>query len=117
MKPFPLYKHFKDRIVIVGWTQGEGGLDKVYNGAADRVVYGWIREHNEVFTGQDAERSTTDAECYLPSDTVVVAGDILKHGDVFYRAERVIQAKRFDSTNILFIKIFLEKDTGIPGVS
>lgn len=114
---YPLYKHFKDRTVIIGWTKGEGGLDKVYNGSADRVAYGRLREHNEVFSGQEAEVSTTDAEVYYPPETNVIAGDIIKHESTFYRAERVVKAKRLGSTNIIFVKVFLEKDVGIPGVS
>lgn len=59
---------------------------------------------NELVTSSNNEQIQSDATMWFEPDSGVVRGDIIKFEDVFYRVERMTEARRLRNTTVLFLK-------------
>lgn len=87
--------------------------------AAGDLIYGsetelacWFRDITDIsINDQNRERTDSDALLWVEPDSGVVKGDIIKFEDVYFRVERLTNARRLPpfGTEIQFIKCELLK--------
>jgi hypothetical protein len=67
-----------------------------------------LRYITDVRRGTNGEERQSDAQLWLPADTDIEAGDIVRCDGTVFQCERVNKARDLDTTTIHFLKCDLE---------
>jgi len=106
---------FVDDISVVQVKKDAYG-DLVFDNNLD-TYKGRFLDHAGIVLDSEMEEARSDAIVHLPKDAVVDKGSILKYGNGFYRVIKKINAKRGKTTEIMFIKVYLEEHKSLEGIS
>ena len=63
-----------------------------------------VRMINDLVTSSSNEQIQSDAMMWFEPDSGVVKGNIIKFEDVYYRVERLVEARRLRNPTVLFLK-------------
>ena len=105
---------FVDNLTIASVTRDVYGA---VTPATQVSVKGLIRDYLEIVLNDDKEQVDTTAIAWLPPTTVISVGDIIRGNGENFRAVKVVRAKRGGSTDVLFIKCWLQPEKAVGGIS
>jgi hypothetical protein len=105
---------FVSDLTVVGTTRDAYG-ELVY--ANQSTTKGRILDHGAIILNDQKEEMLTDAIAWVAPTETVTTDTVLKYSGDYFRIIKIVRARRGGSTDVQFLKCYLQKYNAMAGIS